>query len=1724
VRSRRLVAVVVGGIVVVLLAVAFRRPLAHGALNLALSALTSSQVSVGDFSLGLHAAELHDVHAERNGLTVVRVERIAAQYNLRDLLPGGTRRFGLQAVEIDRPQLTLHRNKDGSFDFGAGGQPPGKPEQPAAAQTPLRLTVRVRDGRAELVDASRSDPVARDFALDRLTLDATIDTAARTHYTLSGAYEPEHVAYRFRGSGTMDAPRGFALHELRAPAIPLREIANYFINNGHAASLQRGFARDLHFQLYSLGADAPYHIAGTTDLSGIQLAVAALQLPISDLSGRVNAFDDGLAAPELSATLNGARLRLAGGLFRFADPQIRLGVRTDASLPQLRPVFAFTERQPLAGDVDLRILLEGAASDPLILSRISSSNAAYHAFPIAHVAGLVAYYQSSALLVPVEARYGGIDIRAHGAFLIGAHLIAETAVRADAPAAAIPYAAQIIPSALIHATGLLGGLDGAFGARGIVTGSGEGDRIDGLFRVDPKGDGMLGPILAAQAGGSSVAGAFFLDREESRSAFWLDARRLRMLSPPNPPHLPGEPQVAPPPFTGVIDGQVAGAGPPSSFALAGRIRASGLSVDGIRIDRVESEILGSPTDARLGAVRAEGPWGTFGGSGAFDGVRLGLRGDYRGSFSGLEPFTGQLGATGPVAGPVSLLVGPDGVVVQTNDGRTPGATIHGVPFDGLAGTLATTKGGVRIYAAQARVARAILAAGGTLAAGGAVGLAIADIDAAQLSGFGLPLSAGRLSALGTAAPAPGGLRFDGGALIARGMFEHYPIEGNGDVDLNGATVHFGRVDGRVTTVFASGDGMLSGLGADAPRYDLTVRIRGADLGDAAAAFGTDRYHLDGSADADVHVAGAGAEPVVSGQVELPEATVNGLFIDHAFGRIRAAPDAIELNAGSATVQSTVARFSGAWHPRRAVAVKLEADRADLSDFNNFFDPGDLLAGTGHVLLNFSREHGSAKTAGDVTLEGLRYAHFDLGDAAATWTSSASRVSGRAGFGGRLGRLDAAGNINLATHGAMRGFFRRSFFDLQVRAAGIDVGAWLPALGYDMPVGGRIDAEGTLHGRIPSLALAGNLTVVGGTVGRLPIDRLTVTASSSFSRTTITDAQLAMGSISARASGSFGGPNDPLQLALHASSPNIGAVITELSGNKLPVRGSFEADVRAEGRPSHPVVSGGFEIEKGAVAGVEVPRALGEFGVSGRDVELRDVEVSFATGALFLAGAIPLQLNPFALGPPHAPITLEAAAQGISLSNFEPLLPHGSTVKGSLDGRVAVRGTVAAPRLDGALALTGGEVTVEGSDQPLRNVEGELAFSGTGVQLKRLQADAGSGSIGVTGTAFVPNLTQPALDATYDLTATFERAYVALPAFGRGQIDGTIALHRDRGQLGLLSGEATLQDAVIPFSALYRPEAGGNDSFRVRSAPATTPPGVPNVAFDLTLTAGRNVRVRSSVIDVGGSGTVHAGGTLAAPKLYGTFETTGGTLTYFNRVFRVVQGTVSFQPQLGIIPVLDARATAHVINPDPNPQRNLSGSADIAITVRGPVTNLAIVFESDPPYDQQQILALLVGAPALGTRSLFETPTVPGTPPIPGTTITTSAGDVVAQTAFGVLNAQFTRNLLAPFENTIGEALGLSSLNFTFGYTGNVGISARRLLGRNVYVVYGVTLGYPYRQTFGFELRPRPDLAAQFVLFQTVGVVNGAAATPVNGAVSRETLNLPIAGQQGFSFSLQRFLW
>ena len=105
----------------------------------------------------------------------------------------------------------------------------------------------------------------------------------------------------------------------------------------------------------------------------------------------------------------------------------------------------------------------------------------------------------------------------------------------------------------------------------------------------------------------------------------------------------------------------------------------------------------------------------------------------------------------------------------------------------------------------------------------------------------------------------------------------------------------------------------------------------------------------GSFNARLHVGGRGSDPLVNGSIGVPGGDVNGLpFID-ATGALAASVAGVSFRHGRVKIGTTNLHFT-AIVQQGENAFHVASDRADLSDFNNFFDTGDTLDGNGTIRL------------------------------------------------------------------------------------------------------------------------------------------------------------------------------------------------------------------------------------------------------------------------------------------------------------------------------------------------------------------------------------------------------------------------------------------------------------------------------------------------------------------------------------------------------------------------------------------------------------------------------------------------------------------------------------------------------------------------------------------------------------------------------------------------------
>ncbi|HVA33112.1 MAG TPA: hypothetical protein VNG31_03120, partial [Candidatus Baltobacteraceae bacterium] len=192
-------------------------------------------------------------------------------------------------------------------------------------------------------------------------------------------------------------------------------------------------------------------------------------------------------------------------------------------------------------------------------------------------------------------------------------------------------------------------------------------------------------------------------------------------------------------------------------------------------------------------------------------------------------------------------------------------------------------------------------------------------------------------------------------VVADGLhYAHYAVDGNASLAFSRDTLAIHDAVAQLGPAFVAVDGTIAGLtsGRGAPRYDLQAQLHSSDAHALLALAQPQRAQtpLQGSVDANVHVGGTTAAPSLTGTIAVPEGAVNGLAFRDLHAAVSGDSGAISLSGGHVVVGSTAIAFSGSTGGG-TTALALDAPHADLADFNDVFDTGDMFAGTGSLAMD-----------------------------------------------------------------------------------------------------------------------------------------------------------------------------------------------------------------------------------------------------------------------------------------------------------------------------------------------------------------------------------------------------------------------------------------------------------------------------------------------------------------------------------------------------------------------------------------------------------------------------------------------------------------------------------------------------------------------------------------------------------------------------------------------------
>ena len=419
----------------------------------------------------------------------------------------------------------------------------------------------------------------------------------------------------------------------------------------------------------------------------------------------------------------------------------------------------------------------------------------------------------------------------------------------------------------------------------------------------------------------------------------------------------------------------------------------------------------------------------------------------------------------------------------------------------------------------------------------------------------------------------------------------------------------------------------------------------------------------------------------------------------------------------------------------------------------------------------------------------------------------------------------------------------------------------------------------------------------------------------------------------------------LGLKLTARDIALG-MFTKAAGLKADVIGTADIDATLSGNISSPEGQIALTAKNGGIQGSTFDTLSGEAKLFHGIVDVKNLVVQKTVGAKDKAQTY--QASAKGIVPLHAlvaggdeeladfeQIHLEVSLDHADLSLLPVLSNQVEWAVGETRGNVLITGTAAHPLFSGKLSLPDGAVKLKLIQTPMESLHGVLTLQGNEIKLEELSGKMGKGTFTGSGHLALNGLTPE----TYAADLSADGLEIASVAY-KGPITG--AFHVENSEI------------ADPAGNIYiRPKLSGHLDFdNCEISIPMIPDGdgvLPDVLLDVDVTAGENVHFySSSLYDMYITGAAHFGGSTLHPAPTGEFHVKrGGTVSYLKNIFKIREGTATFDQVDNFLPSIRFLADTKV------------GSTSIYLMLEGTLNNhMDVKLRSNPEFSQTEILTML----------------------------------------------------------------------------------------------------------------------------------------------------------------------
>ncbi len=313
----------------------------------------------------------------------------------------------------------------------------------------------------------------------------------------------------------------------------------------------------------------------------------------------------------------------------------------------------------------------------------------------------------------------------------------------------------------------------------------------------------------------------------------------------------------------------------------------------------------------------------------------------------------------------------------------------------------------------------------------------------------------------------------------------------------------------------------------------------------------------------------------------------------------------------------------------------------------------------------------------------------------------------------------------------------------------------------------------------------------------------------------------------------------------------------------------------------------------------------------------------------------------------APLDLELNLSAADLAFLARLAPGLRRVAGRVDGRFALKGTLAKPEPSGTLNVSDGALRLASDVPPFQDLHAELALEGTRLSVPILAGEMGGAPLSASG-ALDWSGAEPVvqLEVKGEEVLIVQQPALRLRSDADLEVSGPFSALQLKGTLALRDGLYTKRVELFRREGAQRAAPGPPiQLFSFETGPLST------LRLDVAITSRDPFRVENNLVQGALRADLRLTGTGELPELTGALFVDPTRVQLPATTLETTSGTLVLGRDNPLMPVLDVRLETRV------------RGYDVALHATGPLDDPELELNSIPPMPSEDLLVLvLTGKP------------------------------------------------------------------------------------------------------------------------------------------------------------------